>query len=74
MESFRGTLARGGKNTSFFQMQLRDEANPCLISREFRGLRSATKDALLGTCDLSRKVDQSFSADKVKLKFMRASG
>ena len=30
MESFRGTLARGGKNTSFFQMQLRDEANPGL--------------------------------------------
>ena len=29
-------------------------------SREFRGLRSATKDAVLGTCDLLKKVDQNF--------------
>ena len=38
--------------------------------REFRGLRSATKDAVLGTCDLFQKVDQNFLADSVLCRFL----
>jgi hypothetical protein len=38
-------------------------------ARVFRGLRSATKDAVLGTCDLLKKVDQNFEADNVQLGF-----
>jgi len=45
-------------------------SDPLFVSGEFRGLRSATKDSVLGTCDLSRKVDQSFSADDVGCGFI----
>ena len=34
------------------------------MSREFRGLRSATKGSALGTCDLLKKVDQNFPSER----------
>jgi hypothetical protein len=70
------TLARDLENTSFIQMKLNGgghsvtSGDPLFVSRVFRPLRWSTKDAVLGTCDLLKKVDQNFSADNVQLGFM----
>jgi len=37
-------------------------SDPLFMSREFRGLRSATQGSALRTRDLLKKVDQNFSA------------